>query len=131
MQCCTFKPTCFRQLNPAGQSSLFVQCWTVCILEGHLVNLIHHQISGDLILNFKNDWTAVCIFSKMLPKRGVICRKKLFISHYSWEPRYLFVWPKPQVCPLYVWSAGRNPFCTISDTSAWSTYIIRILVPHV
>lgn len=46
-----------RKLNPAADQSL--SFWPVldCVfgLEGHLVNLIHHQISGDLIMNYKND----------------------------------------------------------------------------
>jgi len=66
-------------------------------------------------------------FLKMLPKRWMI--EKLFISHYSWEPRYLFVWPTPQVCPLLCLICRKKYFCKISDTSVWSTYIIRILVP--
>jgi len=85
---CTLKPTCIKKLIPAaGQSSLFspvLDC--VFGLEGHLVNLIHHQISGDLIMNYKNDWTAVCIFFKDASKD----RKRYLFHIILGSPEHLY-----------------------------------------
>jgi len=61
--CALLNPPASKKLNPAGQSLFFVQFCTVW-LEWHPVNIIHHQISGDLMMNHKNDWTSECIFFK-------------------------------------------------------------------
>jgi len=60
---CTFKPTCIEKIKSCWPVSFFVQFCTVW-LEWHPVNIIHHQISGDLMMNHKNDWTSECIFFK-------------------------------------------------------------------
>jgi len=82
-------------------------------------------------------------FDNELNRKYVWLNSRMYIfqrcfQRDEWKNRYLFhiilgspdtyLYDRHHVCPLYVWSAGCNT-CTISDTSAWSTYIIRILVP--
>ena len=136
MQCClvltALKDGILMAFCP---SNAMLDCmFQLCKLEGHPVNPIHHQICGDLKMN-QIVRMIEQLYVYFFPQRcfqtdGWMIEKLFIFSHFSWEPRYLFVWPTPQVCPLYVLICRKKYFCMISDTSAWSTYyIIRILVP--
>jgi len=124
--CALLNPPASKKLNPAGQS-LF--CPVLYCVVG-MTPSEHNSSSNfrrfdDESQEWLNIW--MYIFQRRCFQREEWYVEKLFISHFSGSPD-TYLYDRKYVLSMFDLQEVKY-FCMISDTSAWSTYIIRILVP--